>query len=75
MARKIALLILGLGLPVSAEAHVGHLADVGGHDHVIAGIAIGIAIAIGLAGVLAGTREDKEASTEEECNEPEPREA
>lgn len=35
--------------PAAALAHAGHLGDLAGHDHVIAGIAIGIAIAVGAA--------------------------
>ncbi len=39
-----------------AHAHVGHLGEVAGHDHWVAGIAIGAAVAVGLWGVLKGGR-------------------
>lgn len=47
----------------SAQAHPGHLADVAGHDHWVAGAAVGIAILIGLWGALKGGKDkDTEAS-------------
>lgn len=39
-----------------ALAHVGHLGDIGGHDHWVAGAAIGAAVVIGLYGALKGRR-------------------
>ncbi len=44
-------LILAAG---AAQAHPGHLTDVAGHDHWVAGAAIGLAIALGLWGALRG---------------------
>ena len=41
-----------------ASAHVGHLGELAGHDHWIAGAAVGAAV---LAGVLAGLRADRKA--------------
>ncbi|WP_417242393.1 DUF6732 family protein [Celeribacter sp.] len=38
-------------------AHVGHLADVAGHDHWVAGIALGIAAGIAVWGAVSGTKE------------------
>lgn len=38
----------------SAAAHPGHLADLAGHDHWVAGAAIGLAILTGLYGALKG---------------------
>lgn len=37
-------------LPTSAYAHVGHIGEVLGHDHLLGAAAIGIAIALGLWG-------------------------
>ncbi|WP_323780516.1 DUF6732 family protein [Thalassovita sp.] len=55
-----------------AAAHPGHLAEVAGHGHWLAGAAIGAAIAIGLWAGLKGksaaeseTDEAEEASDEE----------
>ncbi len=49
----------------SAAAHPGHLADVAGHDHWVAGAAIGIAILVGLWGALKGDKEPDEEIEEE----------
>ena len=35
-----------------AMAHSGHLSDVAGHDHWVAGIALGIAVGLGLWAAL-----------------------
>ncbi|MEL6641610.1 MAG: DUF6732 family protein [Pseudomonadota bacterium] len=51
MIRLVALFML-LGSP--AAAHTGHLADVAGHDHWVAGVAIGLAILTGIYGALKG---------------------
>jgi len=56
-----------------AAAHAGHIADVAGHDHWVAGAAIGIAIAIGLWGALKGPREGDDDGADEA--EPEEQEA
>lgn len=47
--------------PSAAYSHVGHLGDVAGHDHWVAGVAIGTAIGVAIWGVLAG-KKDQEAS-------------
>ena len=44
-----------------AFAHPGHLVDVAGHNHWVAGAAIGAAIAMGIWGALKGGRKDSEA--------------
>ncbi len=50
-------LILCLTLTASgAAAHPGHIADVAGHGHWVAGAAIGAAIALGLWEALKGRR-------------------
>jgi hypothetical protein len=46
--------LVAIGTP--AAAHVGHLGDVAGHDHWVAGAAIGAAVVIGLYGALKGRR-------------------
>lgn len=43
-------------LPATAQAHPGHLADLAGHHHWVAGAAIGAAVAAGVLGVLLGGR-------------------
>ncbi|WP_420861471.1 DUF6732 family protein [Algirhabdus cladophorae] len=58
----------------AAVAHPGHLIEVAGHDHVLAGVAIGAAIAAGLWGALKGKPKTEEA-VEEDAIEEEPQEA
>jgi len=53
-------------LPGFALAHPGHLAEVAGHDHVVAGVAIGLALGIAIWGVLKGR---KDAESEDEADE------
>ena len=56
-----------MAAPGAALAHPGHVADVAGHDHWVAGAAIGVAIALGLWGALRGGRkEDEPAEAEAE---------
>lgn len=43
-----------LAAAAPARAHVGHLGEVAGHDHWVAGIAIGAAVAVGIWGALKG---------------------
>lgn len=52
----------------AAQAHPGHLADVAGHDHWVAGAAIGLAILTSIYGALKGRKEkaDAEAAEAEE---------
>ena len=62
-------LISGIVLLVPAGAAVGdpgHLIAVGGHDHLVAGIAIGAAVTVGLWGLLKG-RQQPEASGEDDA--------
>ena len=47
-----------------AFAHPGHLVDVAGHNHWVAGVAIGAAIAMGIWGAFKGKRKDGEAKDE-----------
>lgn len=46
--------------PQLAWAHLGHVGEYAGHDHVVAGIAIGLAIALGLREALKGRKEETE---------------
>ena len=39
-----------------AAAHPGHMADLAGHDHWIAGVAVGAAVLVGLWGILRDRR-------------------
>ncbi len=55
--------------PAAALAHVGHLAEVAGHGHWLAGVAIGTAIAIGLAQGLRGKSRDNEKAEAENTDE------
>ena len=59
----IALMLAGQ----SAVAHPGHLIEVAGHDHWLAGITIDIGLVGGLWGILRG--EDEGAVSEEEMEE------
>jgi hydrogenase/urease accessory protein HupE len=47
-----------------ATAHPGHIADVAGHGHWVAGAAIGAAIALGLWEALKGRRKAKAEKAE-----------
>ena len=47
-----------------AAAHPGHLAEVAGHGHLWAGVAIGAAIAIGLLQGLRGKKSEDENEAE-----------
>lgn len=61
-------LLTCLALPNAAMAHVGHIADVAGHDH---WVALG---ALGVAGVLAvlGARKGKEKARDDDAPDDEP---
>lgn len=56
---------LAIFLPLTAHAHVGHLGELAGHDHLVAGVAIGIAIALGLREALKGTQEVEDTPEED----------
>lgn len=51
--------------PSATLAHIGHLGDVAGHDHWVAGVAIGTAIGVAIWGALKG-KPDEDASDEAE---------
>ena len=59
--------ILALTLILSgnaALAHVGHVAEVAGHDHWVAGAVIGIAVVAGLYGALKGRKDPEQTESE-----------
>lgn len=59
---RIILAIFFVVTGTAAQAHPGHLADVAGHDHWVAGAAIGIAILTGLYGALKGKKAEQSES-------------
>jgi hypothetical protein len=68
--RHILLPTIPLIMPGMAAAHPGHMTDLAGHDHWVAGAAIGLAIALGLWGALKGGRsEEKAEGTDEQGDE------
>lgn len=54
-------------VPGLAWAHPGHLAEVAGHDHIIAGVAIGVAIGVAVWGALKGRRDDEQTDEAEDA--------
>ena len=65
MRHALTLILILTGAP--AFAHVGHLGEVAGHDHWVAGAAIGAAVLVGLWGALKGAKsQDKDAEPAEE---------
>ena len=58
-----------LCLPQAAMAHVGHLADVAGHDHWIALGALGVAGVLAVLGARKG-KAAKEADAAEDSEDP-----
>lgn len=66
---RLGLTILLLITGQAAFAHTGHIADVAGHDHWVAGAAIGLIILTGLYGALKGKSDrdpEEQAELEEE---------
>lgn len=53
----------------AAMAHPGHLSDVAGHDHWVAGAAIALAGLAAIWGALKGKKAEKEDTAEEELEE------
>lgn len=69
---RVLLGVMCLLNPTAGFAHIGHLGELAGHDHVVAGVAIGIAIAIGVAGALKGQGAEEGSTEAEEDTEAEP---
>ncbi|MGO4914296.1 DUF6732 family protein [Pseudogemmobacter sp. W21_MBD1_M6] len=63
---KTLISMIALMLAGSAHAHTGHIAEVAGHNHWIAGVAIGAAAGIALWQTLKGKRRREEAEAEAE---------
>lgn len=53
-------------LATPVRAHVGHLGELAGHDHWVAGAAIGAAAAVTLWGVLKGKKKTEEPAEDAE---------
>ncbi|MEV8467385.1 DUF6732 family protein [Fluviibacterium sp. DFM31] len=62
--RTVLLSCLSLLAATMAQAHPGHLADLAGHDHWVAGAALGAAIALGAWAALKGRRKDQPSQAE-----------
>lgn len=56
-------------LAAPALAHPGHIADLAGHDHWVAGAAIGAAIAAAIWGHLKGKKDEEEIEEDAEPEE------
>jgi len=67
--------LIALMWGTSAAAHPGHLIEVAGHDHVLAGVAIGAAIAAGLWGALKGKPKADDTTEDEDASDETPQEA
>ncbi len=62
--RSALILILMLSAN-AASAHVGHLGEMAGHDHWVAGAALGLAILLGLREALKARKDDAEKASQE----------
>ncbi len=51
--------------PTMVQAHVGHLGELVGHDHWVAGAAIGVAAAISIWGAIKGKPKTEDDTTDE----------
>lgn len=57
-------------LPSGAFAHLGHVGELAGHDHWVAGAAIGAAVLVGLWGAWKGRKEkDSDAREDDDATE------
>ncbi|KAF0675520.1 DUF6732 family protein [Profundibacterium mesophilum] len=57
---RLSILLAALALPTPLLGHSGHLADLAGHDHWVAGAAAGIAIGLSAWAHLKGRRSRSE---------------
>lgn len=64
MRRALVLIFCFVG--TAASAHPGHLGELAGHDHWVAGAAIGLAILLGLREALKGRKDKADTEAEEE---------
>ncbi len=60
-----------IALASSAAADAGHIAEVAGHDHWIAGAALGLALGLTLWAALKGKKGSDKLASEEEVEEAE----
>ena len=60
---RLSIFLAGFFAAGAANAHVGHLGELAGHDHWVAAGAIGAAIAVAGWNILKG-KKDKEAEAE-----------
>ncbi|WP_368184778.1 DUF6732 family protein [Aestuariibius sp. HNIBRBA575] len=66
---RYALTVLFTTLAGGAYAHPGHLIELAGHDHWVAGGAIGAAILAGLWGALKGKKPEESEEIDAEAEE------
>lgn len=66
MKTLIALIVLTMA--GAADAHTGHIVDVAGHNHWLAGVAIGAAAGIALWQAVKGKRKSEETEAEAETS-------
>ncbi|MEL6586080.1 MAG: DUF6732 family protein [Pseudomonadota bacterium] len=60
-------------LPLPVQAHPGHLADLGGHDHWVLGVGLGVIAGAAVLGWLKGSKDkDDTEATEDETAEEQP---
>lgn len=69
MGRSLAVVLAVMG-PGVALAHPGHLSDVAGHDHWVAGAAIGTAVVLGLWAGLRARKGKRAEASESSATEP-----
>ena len=59
-------ILLFLLLPGMANAHVGHIGELAGHDHVMIGAALGAIALAGLVGALRAHDDEEEEVADED---------
>ena len=68
---RAALALTLFSLANGASANVGHIGEVAGHDHWIAGAALGLALGLALWAALKGKKDDDKEPSEDEIEETE----
>lgn len=67
---RTTLSLIAILFATSVQAHPGHIADIAGHDHWVAGAAVGIAVLVGIWGAVKGRgRDTAETEAEDEIEE------